>query len=139
VLRDGGRFGVIWTGRDRQAGWVRDLDEAAGAAAAGAAGAGAAGAPPSTRRREITLPGTGLFGRVATASFPFTRTMTVGALVDMLATYSRVITASPQDRAAGLARARAALAQRFPGADEIEVPMRAFCWRADRTDRDGRA
>jgi SAM-dependent methyltransferase len=144
VLRDGGRFGVIWTGRDRQAGWVRDLDGAAGAAVAGAAAAraavaGGAGAPPRARRREVTLPATGLFGDVATASFQFTRTMTVGALVDMLATYSRVITASPEDRAAGLARARAALAQRFPGADEIEVPMRAFCWRADRADRDGGA
>jgi SAM-dependent methyltransferase len=134
VLRDGGRFGVIWTGRDRQVDWVRELDGADGPSGPAAGGAGAA--PPRARRREITLPDTGLFGHIATASFEFTRTMTTGALVDMLATYSRVITASPEDRAAGLARARAALEQRFPGDDEIEVPMRAFCWRADRADRD---
>src|SRR5258706_1205155 len=28
VLRDGGRFGVIWTSRDRDIGWIRDLDRA---------------------------------------------------------------------------------------------------------------
>jgi SAM-dependent methyltransferase len=137
VLRDGGRFGVIWTGRDRQVDWVRDLDSLVrerGPADAAADATGAA--PPTARRREITLPDTGLFKNVATASFRFTRAMTTDTIVDMLATYSRVITASPEDRAAGLARARAALEQRFPGAEEIEVPMRSFCWRADRADRD---
>jgi hypothetical protein len=53
----------------------------------------------------------------------------------MLATYSGFITASPEDRAAALDRARTALTQRFDGASEIDVPMRASCWRADRTDR----
>ncbi len=62
----------------------------------------------------------------------FTRTMAISDVVDLLATYSIIITASPADRAAGLARARAALHERFPGADEIEIPMRARCWRADR-------
>jgi len=53
----------------------------------------------------------------------------------MLATYSGVITANPQDRAAGLAGARAMLEKRFPGAATIDVPMRAWCWRADRANR----
>jgi hypothetical protein len=53
----------------------------------------------------------------------------------MLGTYSRVIVASPDDRTRRLAQARAALAARFPGADTIEVPMRAWCWRADRIAR----
>ena len=42
---------------------------------------------------------------------------------------------SPEDRAAALDRARTALTQRFDGASEIDVPMRASCWRADRTYR----
>jgi hypothetical protein len=61
--------------------------------------------------------------------------MTVGDVVDLLATYSGVITASPADRAARLTGARAALRERFPGATEIEVPIRAWCWRADRAAR----
>ena len=61
--------------------------------------------------------------------------MTIDEFVDMYATYSRLIMASPQDRAVELARARDAVRERFPHADEIDVPMRSLCWRADRTDR----
>jgi hypothetical protein len=53
----------------------------------------------------------------------------------MLATYSRIITASPQDRERGRSRATAALAELFPGADHIDVPMRSRCWRGDRVAR----
>jgi hypothetical protein len=53
----------------------------------------------------------------------------------MLGTYSNVITASPELRTIGRARAAAALAERFPGAAELEVPMRSRCWRADRISR----
>jgi hypothetical protein len=55
----------------------------------------------------------------------------------MLGTYSGVIVASPEDRARKLAEARAALTRRFPGADVVDVPMRASCWRADRIARGG--
>ncbi len=172
VLRDGGRFGLIWASRDRQAAWWQELgqaaqpertgaghglvhtDDAVGPApgttgtgtgstgSTGTKGAGTSGATLSgtgvrnrTGRREVVLPGTVPLRNVLTASFRFTRPMAISDIVGMLATYSGMITASPQDRAAGLARARAALEQRFPGAAEIEVPMRAWCWRADRVSR----
>lgn len=123
VLRDGGRFGVIWTSRDHEV-------------ETGTAGqAGRSATPPRSWRRTATLPRDGLFGSIETTSFAFTRPMTVGGFVDMLATYSGVITASQDDRTAALASARAVLDQRFPSAAEIEVPMRAWCWRADRTAR----
>jgi ubiquinone/menaquinone biosynthesis C-methylase UbiE len=109
VLRDGGRFGVIWTTRDHQA------------------------ARPG--RREVKLPAGAQLRDVATKSFRFTRRMTIDDLVDMLATYSGFITASQEDRVAGLARARAALSERFSGASQVDVPMRSWCWRADRIDR----
>jgi hypothetical protein len=64
--------------------------------------------------------------------------MTVEDVVAMLGTYSRAIVASEEDRSQGLADARAALAARFPGADTIDVPMRAWCWRADRIPRGDR-
>jgi SAM-dependent methyltransferase len=131
VLRDGGRLGVIWTTRDRSTDWVREVeairDDVAG--------------PADDRedrwarhRREVTLPGQ-LFGNVETASFSSTRQMTTGDFVDMLATYSGAITASQQDRDAALDRARAVLERRFPGAAEIEVPMRSWCYRAERLPR----
>jgi hypothetical protein len=53
----------------------------------------------------------------------------------MVGTYSRVIVASPDDRAQRLAHARAGLEARFPGADTIDIPMRSWCWRADRMAR----
>jgi hypothetical protein len=57
--------------------------------------------------------------------------MTVPDLVDWLMTYSRVITASDDVKATGRARAEAAIAEHFPGAELVEVPMRTRCWRAD--------
>jgi SAM-dependent methyltransferase len=144
VLRDGGRFGVIWTSRDREAGWFsesgwfRHDDWFRGSGSSretGERGTDDRGdARPRSRRREIALPD-GLFGPAEGASFGFTRAMTISDILGMLTTYSGVITAAPQDREAGLARARAALEERFPGAVEIDVPMRSWCWRADRSPR----
>jgi SAM-dependent methyltransferase len=137
VLRDGGRFGLIWTGRDREVGWVRELD--------------ALREPRQDDQQDDRQDDTehrpgrpwgaptelpdGLFGPVQLASFTFMRTMTVDDVIAMLATYSGLITASPQDAAEALARARAALDQRFPGAEQIDVPMRSRCFRADRLSR----
>jgi SAM-dependent methyltransferase len=139
VLRDGGRLGVVWTSRDREAGWFSEsgwFSEPGAEPATGETdGRAQARARPPSRDREIRLPGGSLFGHAETASFAFTRTMTVSDILGMLSTYSGVITATLRDREAGLARARAALEQRFPGAGEIDVPMRSWCWRADRAHR----
>jgi hypothetical protein len=141
VLRDGGRFGVIWTSRDHEVGWVRELHRLREPGQHREPGQPAEPAGlraqdrPRARRREVTLPEGSPFGMAETASFTFRRTMTTSDVVAMLGTYSGLITASPQDRAATFARLRAALAQWFPGADEIDVPMRSVCWRADRTAR----
>ena len=150
VLRDGGRFGVVWAGRDRRVSWLQDIGGAhspphSGPAGGGSADSGSAdsratdtesaGTGPQPRRREVDLPEDGPFSHVETGTFGFTRAMTVDAIVALLATYSGLISASLADRAATLARTRAALSQRFPGAREIDVPMRASCWRADRAPR----
>jgi len=133
VLRDGGRMGLIWTSRDRQVGWLRDLGHrrAPGAAPPDEQANGA----PGRRPRQVDLPaGVPLVNGVR-ASFAYTRTMSATDFIELQGTYSGVITASPADRAAELTRARAALEERFPGATEIEVPMRSECWRADRASR----
>ncbi len=131
VLRDGGRIGVIWTTRDRGTDWVREVEATRDAAAR----------PADDRedlwarhRREVAFPSE-LFGSAATASFAYTREMTIADFVDMLGTYSGAITASPQEREMALDRARAVLERRFPGAAQIDVPMRSWCFRADRLPR----
>ena len=131
VLRDDGRFGVIWTGREETA-WLRpdvwfpvgDRDLAA-----------PQGAERTTSERRLVVPDLGTFHQIETASFRFIRPMTIPDLVEWLTTYSRVITASDDVKAAGRAMATAALREQFPGASDIEVPMRSRCWRVDRLPR----
>jgi SAM-dependent methyltransferase len=136
VLRDGGRLGIIWTGRDTATAWLpvdewfRSEDQYP------QAGNGPAPASLQWDGRQVRLPEPVAFANIETASFRFSRVMTAPDLVDWLTTYSRVITASEDVRAAGRARAAAALAEQFPGASEIEVPMRSRCWRADRLPRE---
>jgi ubiquinone/menaquinone biosynthesis C-methylase UbiE len=132
VLRDGGRLGVIWTSRDRRVDWVAELDVLRRPHAVRSA----EDARSQLRRRhEVTLPGNAPFENVASASFAFARTMTVDDAVDWLATYSGLITASAEERAAALARARQALLRRASADGMIEIPIRSACWRADRTHR----
>ena len=153
VLRDGGRFGVIWTSRDREVDWIRELQrlrepgqphEPGGSAEVGQPHEPSRptepGGPDDQGRsrgphREVTLPDGSPFGPAEIASFAFRRTMTIGDIVGMLGTYSGLITASPQDRESALARVRAALEEWFPGADEIDVPMRSVRQHTDRTAR----
>jgi SAM-dependent methyltransferase len=135
VLRDGGRFGLIWTSRDRTVAWVRELNQLRMPSDPAADAGPARRYRDAAGRREINLPAPEQFSKASTESFPFQQTTTISDLVDSLATYSGVITASPQDRAASLGRIRAALELRFPGATQIDVPMRSWCWRADRVRR----
>jgi SAM-dependent methyltransferase len=134
VLHDGGRFCVLWNGRDRNLSWLKAGDwfrEAEGEPRP---------EPESETRQEtghraVILPDLSPFENIETATFSFSRMMTAPDLVDMLATYSQVITASEPARQAGRDRATAALAELFPPGAQIEVPMRSHCWRADRAGR----
>jgi len=173
VLRDGGRFGVIWTGREPRIEWLH-VDEwfaeavadrrAASQHAPGAevaadepvSPAPTSGQEPSAERvfcpdpdhevpaaerirdgehRQVRLPDRTHFTNIETQVFRFRRYMPVTDIVDMLGTYSEVITAAPELRTIGRERAAAALAEQFPGAAELEIPMRSRCWRADRISR----
>ncbi len=132
VLRDGGRLGLIWTSRDREVGWVREVDVLR-EPAAGRADPTGPGA--RFRTREVVLPDSQVFTDIETASFTFTKTVHVDDFAPMIGTYSRIITASDQERAEILGRVRAAVQAQFPGKTEIEMPMRSLCWRATRVAR----
>jgi SAM-dependent methyltransferase len=135
VLRPGGRLGVIWTSRNRDEDWVAELDLLR-------QDGGQRGTPDTVRaylerHHTVTLPDGAAFGPAETASFRFSRTMPLADVIDWLATSSNVITASAADREAGLARCREALLGRAVSARDgtgpvIEMPMRSWCWRADR-------
>lgn len=156
VLRDDGRLAVLWTSRDPDIPWLhadewfreaREEEAAAIAAEARATKDQAAkdrAAPWRGRRgrrctpeghHEVRLPGSTLFRNIETKEFRFGRYLRIADIVAMLATYSDVITASPQAQLAGRARAAAALAAQFPAASELEVPMLTYCWRGDRVPR----
>lgn len=130
VLRDGARFGLIWTSRDRDVDWVRDLGRLPGQEVAEVESG-----DRFQRRLHVDLPEPRIFHNISRETFRFVRTMSIDDVVAMLGTYSRAIVASPADRAKALSVARAALEARFPGAEVVDVPMRAWCWRADRIKR----
>nr|WP_231588464.1 class I SAM-dependent methyltransferase [Mycobacterium nebraskense] len=131
VLRDGGRFGLIWTSRDRDVDWLRELDLLPGEETPEAE------SPDRFRRRHenVVLPDPQIFHNIARETFTFTRTMKIDDVVAMVGTYSRLIIAASEERAERLANARTALNERFPGAEAIDIPMQSRCWRADRIPR----
>ena len=142
VLRPGGRLGVVWTSRDRREDWVAELDLLR---LPGIGDLSSDGRPRTRdevrarldREHSVALPDGSEFGAAAAASFRFTRTLPVDDAVEWLATNSSFITAAAADRAAGLDRCRAALLRRTGGAGVIEMPMRSWCWRAERVTPEG--
>ncbi|MGB9305127.1 MAG: methyltransferase domain-containing protein [Mycobacterium sp.] len=130
VLRNGGRLGLIWTSRDREVDWVRELDRLPRGDSVDAQLA-----DRFRQRLYFDLPEPQIFDNIEREMFRFERTMILDDVVSMLGTYSRAIIASAEDREQALADARAALRERFPGVDAIDIPMRAWCWRADRVAR----
>jgi SAM-dependent methyltransferase len=141
VLRDGGRLGVLWTSRDRAEDWVAELDLLR---LPGVSDSDEDSDEPNTiaevreqldRHHSVILPEDAPFVNVQVDSFTYSRTMRVDDVVDWLATNSAFILATQADREAGLARCRAALLERTGGESRIEIPMRSWCWRADRVVR----
>jgi SAM-dependent methyltransferase len=134
VLRDGGRFGLVWTSRDPDIPWLRPREwfrEAYEQARPGEV----AESRDAAGHRVVRLPDGSPFANIETETFRYMRQMRPADIVGMLTTYSAVITADAELVARGRERATAALAREFPGADVIELPVRSYCWRADRTPR----
>jgi SAM-dependent methyltransferase len=141
VLRPGGRLGVIWTSRDRDEDWVAELDLLTpGGAGAGDRPRGDRDAPRTLAEARgdldlhhaVHLPAGSAFGPAQTASFGFARTMLVGDVLAWLGTNSAFITAPAADREAALARSADVLRSRAGAGSVIEMPLRSWCWRADR-------
>jgi SAM-dependent methyltransferase len=142
VLKDGGRLGILWTSRDREEDWVAELDLLRDTRP-GEPRTVAAVQEQLARHHTVTLPPDADFGPAQAASFAFTRNLTVDVTLDWLATSSRYITAAEEDRQAARGRLRASLTARSEGNELIQMPLRSWCWRADRlprqTPRDARS
>lgn len=136
VLRDGGRLGVLATSRDPEVDWVRALDRPPDFAGRDAADAADAADRDKRRHRyDVDATSESLFEHRERTTFSFERPMGLDDAVEMIGTYSVIITASPEDRERQLAIARQILSEHYDGANEIAMPMRSWCWRGDRRPR----
>ena len=119
VLVPGGTLGALWNSDDDRVEWVAGLQEAAEGASA-----------PSLSRRRAEAAGFGteqlgaLFSPTERAEFPNAQVLTADALVEVVATHSRVLIMEPRDRARLLAKIRSYLASRpETAAGEFRLPM----------------
>jgi SAM-dependent methyltransferase len=130
VLRPGGRLALVWNGTNRTVDWMRNL------------WAGGVELDPEDtsrtdqrRRRRVQVDELTLrewFIDPETKLFTWSRTMTKDDLIALAATYSAVIVMEDEARAAHLAGMRRYLDAHpeLGEGDRIDVPMRAYCWRA---------
>jgi len=137
VLRPDGRLGVIWTTRDRAEDWVAELDLIRLPGIDDEEGNWPRTVEEARtaldRHHTVALPDRAEFADQETASFRFSRTVSIDDALAWMASNSAFITASAADRAAGLARYREALERRAGDPSMIEMPMRSWCWRARRS------
>ena len=133
VLRPGGRLSLVWSGPDRSVDWMRSL------------WAGGIIFSPEEqtdvdrqrRRRHLVnvdVGGDSPFLEPETKLFRWTRPMAKADLVALAATYSAVITMDEDARRRHLEAMTRFLEdhEAFGGLTVIDVPMRAYCWRATR-------
>jgi SAM-dependent methyltransferase len=137
VLRPGGRLGVLWTTRDRDHERVAELDllrlpgvndqDEKTPRTVEEVRAGL------DRHHTVALPDGAEFADQESASFRFSRTVSVDDALAWLASNSAFITAAAADRAAALASCREALERWAGDSSMIEMPTRSWCWRARRS------
>jgi SAM-dependent methyltransferase len=133
VLRPGGRLALVWTGPDRSVDWIRSL-WAGGIIFSPEEQVAVDGQRKQRHVVNVDVGGSSPFLEPETALFRWIRPMGKADLVALAATYSAVITMEGDARRQHLnAMARFIDAQvAFAGRDVIDVPMRSYCWRAEK-------
>jgi len=132
VLRPGGVLGVLWSGPDRERGWMADvLGPTRGALQGRILG------PPGahmSRRHELHLPPDAPFAEPEHRVVDWSIDLSPDELVGLAGTFSTVIRLPASERrevsdlVAAVVSTHPALRER----DRIEVPMRCSCWRTVR-------
>jgi ubiquinone/menaquinone biosynthesis C-methylase UbiE len=122
VLRPGGVLGALWIGSDVRVDWVRGFHEA-----------GSWDPDAQFHDDAKRFPEGHGFAPGELATFPFTSSTTLDGLIAEISTHSWVLATAPAEREAGLARARAYLAERPETSEgEFELPRIADVLRARR-------
>ena len=117
VLRPGGTLGLIWNRRDERVPWVKRLSQVMGSGDAEVIELeGIAIAPP--------------FGPTESFVTDWARPMDVDLLVEMAASRSYVITATPRRRREILDGVRELVAAEPTLGDEFDFPYRTYCFKA---------
>lgn len=119
VLRPGGYLGLAWNRRDKSVDWVRQLDGATPDTTA---------ADMDVRRPQIMAP----FTRFEYFETPWSQPLTPQGLVDLIASRSYVVTASPAEHDQILGRVKQ-LTEQHPdlaGKSEFAMPYVTYCTRA---------
>jgi SAM-dependent methyltransferase len=133
VLRPRGRLALVWSGPDRSVDWMRSLW------AGGIVFSPEERDAVDQRRRSrhivnLEAGGPSPFHEPETSIVRWTKPMTREDLVALSTTYSVVITMDDAARERHLNAMRRFLDEQatMAGRDTIDVPMRAYCWRADK-------
>jgi SAM-dependent methyltransferase len=131
VLRPGGRLALVWSGPDRSVDWMRSLW-----AGGVELNADEKVVVDQQRRRRhmvnVDLGGRSPFEAPETTLLRWTRPMSKADLVALATTYSSVITMDDEAREDHLRAMTRYLdgINEFANDDSLDVPMRAYCWRA---------
>jgi SAM-dependent methyltransferase len=117
VLRPGGTLGLIWNRRDERIPWVERLSHVMGS-----------GDAEVIELKGITIEPP--FGPTDTFTIDWSRPMTTDLLVEMAASRSYVITATPRRRRDILDGIRELVTQEPTLGDEFDFPYRTYCFKA---------
>jgi ubiquinone/menaquinone biosynthesis C-methylase UbiE len=117
VLKPGGTLGLIWNRRDEQVPWVQRLSQVMGS-----------GDAEIIELDSITIAPP--FGPTETFTTDWSRPMTTDLLVEMAASRSYIITATPRRRREILDGIRALVAAEPTLGPEFDFPYRTYCFKA---------
>jgi ubiquinone/menaquinone biosynthesis C-methylase UbiE len=117
VLKPGGTLGLIWNRRDERVPWVQRLSQVMGS-----------GEAEIIELDSITIAPP--FGPTETMTTNWSHPMTVDLLVEMAASRSYTITATPRRRREILDGVRALVAAEPSLGDRFEFPYRTYCFRS---------
>jgi len=120
VLRPGGTLGLIWNRRDERVGWVEQLSHVMGSAEAEVMDMEAVEIGPPFGPTESFVP-------------DWSRPMDVDLLVEMAASRSYVITATPRRRREILDGIRVLVEEEPTLGNDFDFPYRTFCFKASIT------
>jgi ubiquinone/menaquinone biosynthesis C-methylase UbiE len=117
VLKPGGTLGLIWNRRDERVPWVQRLSQVMGS-----------GDAELIELEAITIAPP--FGPTESFTTDWSRPMTADLLVEMAASRSYVITATPRRRREILDSVRDLVAQEPTPGPDLDLPYRTYCFKA---------